>query len=73
MTRDEARLVDVELLAHQLRKYVLEPLTSPGFVEAVKAAAQAFNELGAVAERQPRPPRITANLHKLHRRYRGKP
>ena len=73
MTRDEARPVDVELFAHQLRKYVLEPLTSPGLVEAVKAAAQALNELGAVAERRPRPPRITADLHQLHRRNRRRP
>lgn len=72
MTRDEARLLDEDILVDQLRKYVLEPLTSPGFVEAVKAAAQAYNELGAVAERQPRLP-LTANLHKLHRRYRRHP
>lgn len=73
MTRDQARTIDPETLAAQLHEYVLEPLHSPGFTKAVQQAMNACRDFAAqveAEEHRKRHPRVTDNLHKLHRRYR---
>jgi len=67
---------DTAILVAQLRKYVLEPLFSPGFALAVRNAAADINELANLIAPEPfgggggLRPRITTNLGNVHKRYR---
>lgn len=75
MTRDEAAQAKAASAAHQALRDLGEALRvhfAPAFERLSRDLAKAQAEIEAEEHRR-RHPRITDNLHKLHRRYRRRP